>query len=153
MKGIVLGQPREVAAFVAARLNASFSFDAQAIGLADEENRLIAGVLYEGFNGASIQMHVAAQPGARWMTRDYLSVCFRYPFLQLGVRKVIGLVGSANLVAQRFDEHLGFVLEATLKDAHPDGDLRVYTMTREQCRWLNIPLRSQHGQEVCTSAA
>lgn len=107
----------------------------QAIGLVDGD-KILAGVIFDSWNGASLCMHVAAVPGARWMTREFLYITFAYPFQQLGCKKLLGLVGSSNKAAQRFDEHLGFVLEATLEAAHPDGSLLVYSMTKEQCRWL-----------------
>jgi len=120
--------------------------------LLEEDGCATAGVLFDGWNGSSICMHVAAVPGKRWMTREYLRVCFDYPFRQLQASKILGLVGEKNVAARRFDEHLGFVLEATLKDAHPDGDLLVYTMTPGQCRWLNMRT-PQHGKERATAAA
>jgi len=46
-----------------------------AIGLAEVTPSgpvLVAGVLFSDYNQASIQMHVAAEPGARWMTKAYL---------------------------------------------------------------------------------
>lgn len=94
-------------------------------------------VLYDDFNGANINMHVAGITG-RWLSKTFLWMAFDYPFNQLGCRRVTGLVPSSNADARRFDEHLGFRLEATLKDAHPDGDLLVYAMHREDCRWLNL---------------
>jgi hypothetical protein len=83
-------------------------------------------------------MHVAAVPGARWMTREFLWVCFDYPFNQLRVNKILGLVDSTNVPAQRFDQNLGFVLEHSIKDAGKVGDLLVYSMTRQQCRFLEM---------------
>ena len=116
----------------------------QCIGLIevaeDGTERQIAGVLFNEFNHASIQMHVAAEPGARWMTKEYLGFCFRYPFVQCRVKKILGYVGSKNLQAQRFDTHLGFREEARIVDAHQDGELIIYSMTADQCRWLNIPI-------------
>jgi hypothetical protein len=38
----------------------------------------------------------------------------------------------------RFIEHIGFILEATLKDCAPKGDLLIYTMAKDQCKWLNL---------------
>lgn len=107
------------------------------IGLV-EDDKVIAGVLYEQYNGASILMHVAAEEGKRWLNRDYLYACFAYPFLQLRVKVVLGLVPEVNLQARRFDEHLGFEIQATLKDAHPEGDLLIYGMTPDKCRWLKL---------------
>jgi hypothetical protein len=109
-----------------------------------EDGRILAGVKLDQWNGASICMHVAAIPGKRWMTRELLFASFDYPFNQLGVRKILGLVSASNTAARAFDEHLGFEVEATLKDAAPDGDLLVYSMTRDRCRFLKAP----HGQQI-----
>lgn len=108
----------------------------QGIGL-EKDGVLIAGVLFDNCNGRSVQMHVASDGTRRWMTREYLAVCFDYPFNQLKVKKIVGLVDSANTDAQRFDMALGFRHEATLKDAGRQGDLLLLTMTREQCRFLD----------------
>jgi RimJ/RimL family protein N-acetyltransferase len=104
---------------------------------------LIAGVLYDYWNGSSIYMHVAAS-GRNWLDREYLHACFDYPFRQLGAKVVIGLVPETNARARRFDEHLGFKLTATIPDGHPEGSLLIYTLRREDCRWV----RSEHGQAL-----
>lgn len=149
MKSIILNW--KVTDWVAQRTGGVAQPGDVGIGLV-EDDRLIAGVSFDRWNGASICMHVAAEPGARWMTRQYLHVCFRYPFEQIKVRKIVGLVGAKNVEARRFDEHLGFVLEATLSDAHPDGSLLVYTMTREQCRWLSLK-ENPHGKRLAAAPA
>ncbi len=124
----------------------------QGFGVEDEEGRLIAGVAYTDYNVASIQIHVAALPGVNWLSRELLRKVFEYPFTMLKVKKLIGLVSSANAAALRFDYSLGFELEATLKDAHPDGDLLILTMTADNCRWLNIPQKGRsHGKEESSS--
>jgi RimJ/RimL family protein N-acetyltransferase len=104
-----------------------------------DRGEIIACVWYEGYNGANMNMHVAAKPGARWMTREFLWYVFHYPFIECGVKRVTGLVPEMNYAARRFDEHIGFKLEATLKDAAPGGDLRIYTMFKDECRWLKPP--------------
>jgi RimJ/RimL family protein N-acetyltransferase len=103
----------------------------------ERDNELVAGVIYEGWNGVNLWMHVAAEPGKRWMTRDYLRYCFYYPFEELGCKRVSGYVEASNEVARRFDEHLGFQQEAVLKGAATDGgDVVLYVMRRENCRFL-----------------
>lgn len=110
-----------------------------AIGLR-RGGELVAGVIYEGFNGRNIWMHVAALPGARWMTRRYLRACFIYPFEVAKVARVSGQVDASNTVARRFDEHLGFREEARLRGAAQDGgDVILYVMRREDCRHVEIP--------------
>lgn len=111
--------------------------DAVCVGW-ERHGKLVAGVAYDQYNGASICMHVVGE-GKRWLTREFLRFCFAYPFEQLRVRKVLGLVPSTNADAIRFDEHLGFRREAVISDAVPGGDLIVYSMTREQCRYLESP--------------
>lgn len=99
---------------------------------------LVAGVLYEDFNGANLLMHVAAE-GKYWLDRRYLWFCFWYPFEQLRCKRVTGVVPATNEQAIIFDQHLGFKLEAVLKDAHPTGDLNILVMRKEDCRWLEKP--------------
>lgn len=108
----------------------------KALGL-ERDGRLIAGLVYEGYNGVNIWGHLAAEPGSRWMTREYLRYCFAYPFDELGVKRISGSVAASNLPAQRLDEHLGFKREAVLQGAAPDGgDVILYVMRREDCRYL-----------------
>lgn len=106
------------------------------IGL-ERDGDLVAGVLYEGYNGHNIWMHVAGEPGRRWMTREFLRTCFSYPFEQLGCKRVSGYVELSNFDAIRFDEHVGFQREAVLTGAASDGgDVGLYVMWRDQCRFL-----------------
>lgn len=107
------------------------------IGLWEDGVGPIAACFYESYNGASVLGHLAGI-GKKWMNREFLWYCFYYPFEQLKVTKILGIVESTNLAARRLDEHLGFTLEATLKDAAPKGDLLIYSMTRDQCRWLTL---------------
>ena len=143
-----------VGPWTAARLGADWvPMATAALGLLeiaeDGREKLIAGVLFSDYNKASIQMHVAAEPGARWMTKAYLGFCFKYAFNQAQVNKILAFVGGGNKAAQRFDEHIGFKLETAIEAAHPDGSLLIYSMTRAQCRWLDIPVRPGdiYGQE------
>jgi len=114
----------------------------QAIGL-EQDGRLIAGVMYDNYNGRSICMHVAGE--GSWMNREYLRVCFDYPFRQLKVNQLIGLVDGSNLAARRFDEHLGFKLQCVIPGAGPVGDLCIYSMSPSECRFLQ--LEERHGRQ------
>lgn len=102
----------------------------------------LASVLYEGYNGRNVWMHVAAEPGARWLVRDYLRACFAYPFLVCGVERVSGYVAESNALARRFNQHLGFREEARLRGAAPDGgDVIILVMWRQDCRHVGLPPR------------
>ena len=106
-----------------------------AIGL-ELDGELVGGVVYDGWYGPNVFAHIAGKPGTRWLTRSFLYAMFQYPFVQLGVERITGPVPSTNLAAIRLDTHLGFVHEATLRGAVPDGDLLLFVMWKEKCRFL-----------------
>lgn len=137
MKTIITGQNERVGRWVCERTGGTYSgADSVAIGL-EEQGELIAGVLYDHWNGKSIAMHVAGVE-SRWMTREFLWYCFHYAFNELRAAKVLGLVSSSNAEALSFDERLGFQTAAVIEDACKDGDLVILTMTRDQCKWLAL---------------
>lgn len=107
----------------------------QGIGL-ERDGELVAGVVYEGYNGRNVWMHVAGV-GGHWLNRSFLKAAFTYPFVQLGVDRVSGYVNASNAAARRFDEHLGFTQEAVLNGAAPDGgDAIIYVMWKKDCRYV-----------------
>lgn len=137
-QSLVYDLPR-VSAFVRALLpGLRRSEDMVAIGL-ERAGRLVAGVLYEGINPHNAWMHVAAEPGARWLTREYLRACFAYPFEVCGVRRVSGYVDADNEASMRFCRHLGFREEAVLRGAAVGGgSVIVMVMWRTECRFLEV---------------
>lgn len=147
MRKIITQDHKRVGAWIQAHGGGFYRDGASCIGL-EKDGELIAGVLYDYFNGASIYMHVAAGV-MNWLDRQYLGVCFWYPFVQLKCKVVIGLVPEKNHKARRFDEHIGFKLTAVIPEGHPDGDLLIYTMRKEDCRWI----RKEHEQTVRAAAA
>jgi len=139
MKTTIYGQEERVVPWVGQRIDEDrFGTDCIALGL-EEDGELIAGVVYNWYTGPSISIHVAAEPGRRWLNRDFLFRVFAYPFLQLSCNRVTGLVRVDNLDAQRFDEHLGFVREGIIRQGAEDKtDFILYGMLKDECRWLEI---------------
>lgn len=139
MKKIVTGFDREVCDWVYSSTGGFYVPGCVGIGLA-RDDRLIAGVAYDGYNGAQILMHQRIDD-PKAITREFVWFCFWYPFEQLKVRRVTGIVPKKNKAARRLDEHLGFKLEAVLKAAHPTGDLCVYRLFKDECRMLSWNMR------------
>jgi len=139
MKTTIYGQEDRIVPWVGQRIDEDrFGTDCVALGL-EEDGELIAGVVFNWYTGPSISMHVAAEPGRRWLNRDFLYRCFAYPFLQLKCNRVTGLVRVDNLDAQRFDEHLGFVREGLIRQGADDKtDFVLYGMLKDECRWLEL---------------
>lgn len=136
MTARIVSDPARVWGFCRQYIPIPIVANMKGLGL-EREGELVAGVIYEGWNGVNIWMHVAAEPGKRWMTKEYLRYCFYYPFVELGCKRVSGYVEASNEVARKFDEHLGFKQEAVLNGAATDGgDVILYVMRREDCRYV-----------------
>ncbi len=131
---LVFGENERVGRWIEAHEGGQYRDGSQCIGL-ERNGELVAGALFDYHNGASVYVHVALAD-KRALGRDFLRACFRYAFIQLGCEVLIGLVAGDNVAAQRLDEHLGFHVEHTIKGAHPSGALHIYTMRKQECRWL-----------------
>lgn len=123
-----------IAQFVAERIGVKpLLQNFQAIGL-EENGKLIAGALYYDYNCRSITAAIAGD--GNWNSRWFLRVLFDYPFNQLKVKRLSANTEHDNYSAQRFLEKSGFELEAVLEEAGRNGDLFVYKMFKQNCRWI-----------------
>jgi RimJ/RimL family protein N-acetyltransferase len=105
----------------------------QAIGkLVD--GQLVAGVLYEDFNGANVVCHIAGE--GKWADRQFLAVIFDYPFNQMKVRRMTAPINASNARSVKLVEHMGFVLESRLEQATLDSDLLLYRLFKDECKYL-----------------
>jgi len=135
MTSTIVSDPARVWAFVSKQIPVPIIAGMKGLGL-ERNGELVAGVLYEGWNGVNIWMHVALAPG-KLPTMEYIRYCFYYPFVELGCKRVSGAVDANNRAARKFDEHLGFRQEAVLRGAAADGgDVILYVMRREECRYV-----------------
>ncbi len=122
-----------------AKMTSEYGSFGAATGIGVErEGKIIAGVVYNEWNGVNCNMHVAAVPRSNWLTRNGLWYWFDYPFNQLKVNRVTALIDVANEDAIRLNEGVGFIYETRISKAAPGGDMLVYRMFREDCKWLNL---------------
>jgi len=103
-------------------------------GIGDiKDDELIAGVAFETQNKNCMWGHqYITKPPSRqfWITvADYI-------FNQCGCKKFSAIVEVQNEKAIRLNEHIGFVVEATLKDTGENGDVHIMTLWRDNCRFL-----------------
>jgi RimJ/RimL family protein N-acetyltransferase len=98
-----------------------------------KDNELIAGVWYEDFNGKSVTCHIVIKGK---INRHFLAIIFDYPFIQLGVNKIIAPVISSNDKSIEFVKKLGFEEQARLLDVFPTGDLLFFVMSKDKCKYL-----------------
>lgn len=137
MKVIVDQMPEIIGPWVCSQIGMVFEpAGMKAIGLWDtKQQRPIAGLVYEKFNGSSVTMHQAISD-PRAANREFLWYVFYYPFVQLGCERLTGVVTSDNTPAIELNLKLGFTIEARLERACPAGDLLIMRMFREDCRFL-----------------
>lgn len=107
----------------------------QAIGF-ERDGEIVAATIYNHYTGPNVMTSIAGAPGRRWLTRGYLLAIFRYPFEQLGVRRITALVEAHNADSLRFVRHLGFKREGVMRHGAVNDDLIVFGMLREECRYI-----------------
>lgn len=127
----IVSRAEEVGPWVAKKIFGPWRGD-PAIGL-ERGGEMVAGVIYENWNRRSVTCHIAVQG---LLTPAYLAAIFHYPFVHLGCDKIIAPVAEGNAESIRFVRNLGFREEARITDAHPDGDLILFTMRRDKCRFI-----------------
>jgi RimJ/RimL family protein N-acetyltransferase len=105
------------------------------------DGELVAGVLYEDWNGTNVVCHIAGD--GNWASRLFLGVIFDYPFNQLNVKRLTVPVSSVNAKSINLVTRMGFELECTLEQATPDGDLHLFRMWRDDCKFLRGKYRGK----------
>ena len=105
------------------------------------DGELVAGVLYEDWNGTNVICHIAGD--GNWASRLFLGVIFDYPFNQLKVKRITVPVSSVNAKSINLVTRMGFELECTLEQATPDGDLHLFRMWRDDCKFLRGKYRGK----------
>ena len=127
--------------WVAKRIRGGYCAErSNALGL-ERNGELVAGVIYENWNHKSIWCHIAIDGR---LTPWYLAAIFDYPFNICQVEKIIVPVGSDNEESVRLVEKMGFTEEGRIKDARPEGDLILFTLSRDACRFIG----EKHGQRL-----
>lgn len=133
---LIYGQEDRLLPWAQERIGVTFRRDAYTLGLA-RRGEIVAVVVYDSFSSVDCCMHIASDGTTAWMNKALLVSAFAYPFIQLGLRRLTGLVPSTNEAALRFDEHIGFQREGYHPRAAPDGgDLISLGLMRENCRFI-----------------
>jgi RimJ/RimL family protein N-acetyltransferase len=101
----------------------------------EKDGELIAVVGYNCFLPNSCQIHVASTD-VRWLSKNLLFAIFDYPFNKLKVKVIIAPICKDNVKSLNLCRKLGFEQVADIPYGHPNGDLIIVTMKRNQCKWL-----------------
>lgn len=133
---LIYGEEHRLLPWAQARIGVSgFRRDAYTIGL-ERGGELVAVVVFDNFSDTDCNMHIASDGTRRWLSKELLVSAFSYPFIQLGLARVTGLVPASNAQALAFDEHLGFVREGYHPKAAAGEDMISLGLLREHCRFI-----------------
>ena len=135
----------DVGHWVAAQIGGFYNeASSQAIGL-ERDGEIVAGVIYESWNGKSITCHIAIE---RRISAEFLHVTTNYAFVTCGAYKVIAPVESNNHRSVRFVLSIGFVEEGRILNGCPGGDIMFFTLTADRCKYL----QERYGKTRHTAA-
>jgi RimJ/RimL family protein N-acetyltransferase len=132
---LVFDQKEVIAAWVARQVEQTASWgDFYAMG-AEENGTIIAGIVFNGFNGVNATCHIAVNKSGRYLI-DLLRHGADYAFLHCGLKRLTGLVESDNAKAIKLDLHMGFEREFTMRQAGSKGqDIEVLVLWPESFRY------------------
>ena len=137
---LVSGVP--VVEWVAAQLGAHCFAPCCSVGVGLEDGGEIrAGVVYESWNGASVVCHIAIRGR---VNSEFYGAIFRYAFQRLTAKKIVAPVSSGNARMLGLAPKMGFREEGRLRQAAMDGDIILFSMTPEQCRFLGERYGEKH---------
>ena len=113
---------------------------------AEKQGELVSGIVFENFNGHNV--HIAVSKPTKLFLK-LLDHAFVYAFETCGLRRLTGLVEADNVKALQLDLHIGFKIEAVMKEAGSAGqDLLILVLWPENYHrgkrsWEKAPPRHQ----------
>jgi hypothetical protein len=121
-------------ATLAERIGVRLSPGARGIAVADTRG-VRGGCLYDGWLPNSVQCHVLADTPIVW--RRLLPHIFLYPFEQVGLGLLVGLIRASNARSLAMAQRVGFREGYRIRDGAALGeDLVLVELRREWCEYL-----------------
>lgn len=140
---VLYGHDADIVEMVRQRIPLCEGFTEYAVGLGVvKRNKLIGGVVFDQYSATGEQSNISvsiAFDSPAWATPKTLRQLFRYPFTQLGCRRITALVADDNDASRSAVVRLGFQHEGVLRKFYPgDMDAHIYGLLREECRWIEV---------------
>lgn len=103
---------------------------------AERNGELVAGIVVDHLlPGANAFAHITiTKPGKD--TYALIRAFFDYVFRQCGLKRVTGFTPSVWPKVLEFQKKIGFTEEFRIVDGFPGGDMVVFVMRPETCKWL-----------------
>jgi RimJ/RimL family protein N-acetyltransferase len=133
---VVYGFDKCVAAWASERLGRPVGGEWPRTIAIFRKGEIVAAVIYYDYRHPDIHASIASTTPA-WATKDALAAIMRYPFIQLGCKRITAGTEASNHPAREFLCRLGFKQEGYHRDAAPNGDVVSYGLLRKDAaRWL-----------------
>ena len=153
----IYGQDQLVADFVArSKLASGFTEwqsgfsdkNLKAIGIANEDNELIAGLVYFNYHpeAGTIEVSIDAVPKQRWLTPTTLAIMFQYPFLDCKCQMLITKTSARSEHVQRMLASMNFSLIRIPRAGGRDEDGILALLTYED--WLDAKFCKRYGHHL-----
>lgn len=104
----------------------------QAIGL-EKDGELVSVTGYKNFTEKACHIHFAIDKGA-YPTREYIWFIHYYPFIQVGIDVLIGIISDANRGIVNLTRRMGYIEQCKIEEA----GLIVTTLSKTNCKWMEI---------------
>lgn len=132
---MLYGFDQAVARWAGERLRVADWGPCRAIGIV-RGGDLVAGVVYSQYRHPNIEVSIATSARS-WATPGAIRAIMRYPFVQLGCKRLTATTEATNQRARAFLCRLGFRQEGLHPDALPTGDAVTYgLLARDAARWI-----------------
>ena len=132
---LLFDHDRALTRWAGARLGIDDFRPCTTIGVA-HQGEIVAAAIYNNYRPPNIEItFVTSSP--RWASRGAIRAIMRYPFVQLGCKRLTAVTPARNAGARAFLRRLGFRQEGIHPDALPDGDAVSYgLLAKDAARWI-----------------
>lgn len=123
-----------IAAWVAARTKDGFPMGvAGAIGI-ERDGELRAGVVFDHYTPSCVTATIAID--GKYLPRKMLVAMFNYAYGHLDVDKIIVYINESNTSSMRLAKHLGFWVEAEIKNVYQEFSMFILSLRKQDCAWI-----------------
>lgn len=131
----ITAAPFEDFAWLAQKTGCTITTDFNAIKAVDEAGAIHGMVGYCDWTQNCVRMHMAVESPIVW--RSLLRPALEYPFCQVGVGMILGVIRGSNAKSLRFSGAVGLKEIFRLKDGvKPGEDIVMLQLLKEDCRYL-----------------
>lgn len=136
---MIYGHDAALAKWAGDRIGVSDFGPCRAIGIIRKQT-LAAVAVFHHYRAPDIEISFVTAT-KHWATPQSVRAIMRYPFVQLGCKRITAITKATNQPTRAFLCRLGFEIEGFHPDLYPDGDAISFGLLRRKCRWVTEEYR------------